>query len=88
MYNQNKIISIYNQISGETITKKDLLPILPKLYLILNKVKIDNIEMANIIDVLNEFKKYGQLDKINSESIDLVNLIVGREKEKRKCLNE
>ena len=80
MYNQNSIINIYNQISDEMITKKDLLPILPKLYIILNKVRLDNVEITKTIDVLKEFQKNNQLDKVNSETIDLINNIVGNDK--------
>ncbi len=76
MYNRNRIINIYNQISDDKINNEILSTVLPKLYLILNKVNLDEIEMVVIIDVLKEFEKYNLLDKINVESIDLINKIV------------
>lgn len=76
MYKKNRIINIYNQISDEKIDYNKLSTILPKLYLILNKVELDEIEVVIIIDVLKEFEKYNLLDKINVESIDLINKIV------------
>ena len=75
MYNKNNILSFYNQISEEKLSQREFLIILPKLYMILNKIKIDQFELIDIIDTLKEFKKYNKLDKITSESIDLIRKI-------------
>lgn len=72
MYNKKAILGIYNEISDEKLDLNELMTILPKLYLIMNKVKMDEIEIIKIIDTLEEIKKLGQLDKIDPELIDLV----------------
>ena len=72
MYNKKTILGIYNSVSDEKIDQNELLTILPKLYLIMNKVKMDEIEIIRIIDTLEEIKKLGQLDKISPEIIDLI----------------
>ena len=79
MYNKKALLNIYNQISDEKLDQKELLTILPKLYLIMNKVKMDEIEIIRIIDVLEEIKKQGQLEKINPELIDLVIRITNKD---------
>ena len=80
MYNQKKIIEIYNQISDDKIDKEDLLKILPKLYLIMNKVELDDIDLINIIDVLKEIRNLNLIDMITPEIIDLVNRITKNDK--------
>lgn len=75
MYNQKNILYFYNEISDEKLSRNDLLPILPKLYLILNKINIDQIELIEIIDILKEFKMYNKLDSITPEAIDLIKRI-------------
>ena len=72
MYNKKSIIDIYNEISDEKLDEQELLSILPKLYLILNKITLDNVEIVQVIDVLKEFKNLNKLDSINPETIDLI----------------
>ncbi len=79
MYNKKTILGLYNSVSDEKIDKNELLSILPKLYLIINKVKMDEIEIIRIIDVLEELKQYGQLDRINPEIIDLIVRITNKD---------
>ena len=76
MYKKKQIIDLYNEISEEKIDSQILSEILPKLYLIMNKKALDEVEIISIIDVLKEFKNKKLLDKINVESIDLINKIV------------
>lgn len=76
MYNSKQIINIYNLISNEELKKEDLVKILPKLYLILNKVELDEIEIVCVIDTLKELEKNEVIDRVTVEIIDLINKIL------------
>ena len=76
MYNSKQIINIYNLISNEELKKEDLVKILPKLYLILNKVELDEIEIVCVIDTLKELEKNEVIDRVNVEIVDLINKIL------------
>lgn len=80
MYNQKKIIELYNTICEEKINKQELFTILPKLYLIINKIPMDEVDLINAIDVLIEIRDLNQLDKITPELIDLIIRITKNEK--------
>ena len=72
MLSPEKIMIIYNHFSDNKITKEELNDILPKIYMILSRRLLDNIELVKIIDVLKEFRELNMLDKITFESIDLI----------------
>ncbi len=72
MISKKKLIQIYNSINSKKISNNDILPILSKLYLILNKVDLDEIEIINLIDVLLYFYEQNELEKINIETINLI----------------
>ena len=72
MYNKKSIISMYNGISDNKIDEQLLSEILPKLYMIINKIKADEVEVINLIDTLKEIKKEGKLEKISPEIVDLI----------------
>ena len=50
MYNRKQILEIYNKISDDKLDNSELLTILPKLYLIINKVNVDEVELIRTID--------------------------------------
>ena len=72
MYNKEKIIKTYNLVSDEEISKSEINVILPKLYLILNNVKLDEVEIINIIDVLRKINEFGLLNNVTVEIIKLI----------------
>ncbi len=80
MYNKKRIIEIYNKLSDIEINEKKISEILPQLYLIINKVNPDEVELVTIIDVLEEIKNLGYLYKITPEIIDLMIRITKNEK--------
>ena len=79
MYNSKQIINIYNLISDEKINKESITTILPKLYMIINKVELDEVEIVSVIDTLKELEKNDVLGKVNVEIIDLINKIIESE---------
>ena len=72
MYNREKIKNIYNLVSDEEISDSELDIILPKLYLILNNVKLDEVEIISVIDELRKINNIGLLDKIDEEIIKII----------------
>ncbi len=72
MYNRKQILEIYNKISDDKLDNSELLTILPKLYLIINKVNVDEVELIRTVDVLKEINKYNKLDNVTPEVIDLI----------------
>ncbi len=79
MYNERELMKIYNEVSDQKLTFDDTLPILSKFNLIIGKIPMDNIEMVMLIDVLKEFEKDNNLDKITTESLNLLSKIIGNE---------
>ena len=88
MYNKKAILGLYNSVSEVKIDQNELLTILPKLYLIINKTKLNEIDIINTIDVLEEIKKNGELNKINPELIDLIIKIVPNDRKDKKVLKD
>ena len=72
MFNKKKIFDLYNQISDRKLSEDELKCILPKLYLITNKIPMDEVEIIEIIDVLQEIKKYDHMGNITPEIVDLI----------------
>lgn len=72
MYNRKSIVNMYNNVSDNKIDEEKLCEILPKLYMIVNKIKADEVEVIELIDVLNELKQNKILEKISPEIIDLI----------------
>ena len=75
MYNKKQIKSMYKDFNGNEIDNNILEIIIPKLYLILNKTELDEIEMLTIIDDLIEINNLGLLNNINVEIINIINKI-------------
>ena len=72
MNKKNIIFKIYNELSDDVIKEEEINQILPKLYLIMNKVKLDVIEIIETIDVLREINQKNRINQINPEIIDLI----------------
>lgn len=72
MGNIDRILEIYYRVSRKKIDVDDLVSVLPKVQLMLTKIKLDNVEIVNLIDVLVDIKKVNMLDKVTSESLDLI----------------
>jgi len=75
----DNIIDFYNEVSDEKIDVNGIMPIIPMMKLVLEKVEFDDIEMLSLIDTLLEFKKLGVLDKINEESLKLLSRVIGND---------
>ena len=76
LYNKiNSIFNFYNSISDNKLSREDFVVILPKLLIIISNIKLDIVDIIQIIDTLLEFKEYQQLDKINKETIYLLKKI-------------
>ena len=72
MHNKKSIMNIYNLISDDKIDESELLTILPKLYLIMNKVDMDEIEIVRMIDTLREIRNKNRFDSVTPELVDLI----------------
>lgn len=79
MVNKKRIINIYNEISEEKIYESKLNEIQRELEIILSNVKLDIPEIIELIDVLFEFNELGEKDKINNESVCLVDKIIKKD---------
>ena len=82
MNNIKQIIKFYNQVNDKEVSEESISNIIPKLHMILNKRKLDNIEIVILIDFLLETEKNHQLDTITPEIIDLINKILNDDKQK------
>lgn len=80
MNNIDKIVNLYNDISDNKLDESEMNFIIPKLNIIIDKVKLDEIEIIKIIDTLIEIKNKELLDKINPEIIDLIIRITKKDK--------
>lgn len=80
MYHKKAIIDLYNKISEEKINQDELSIILPKLYLIMNKIEMDEVEIIMVIDTLREINNLNQIEKITPEIIDLIIKITKNDK--------
>ena len=79
MVNKKRIINIYNEISEEKIDENKLNEIQSELEIILSNVKLDIPEIIELIDVLFEFNELGEKNKINNESVCLVDKIIKKD---------
>jgi len=75
-FNYVQIFKLYNSVSDKEIKEEDIKMLLPKLGIILSNIKLDNIEIIDLIDTLLEFEKYNRLDDINIETINILVTIV------------
>ena len=76
MYNQKNLLTIYNNQRTNKISQEELASILPKLYVIINKLKCGDNEIVILIDSLISIKMQGSYDKITIELIDFIIRII------------
>ena len=70
------VLNKYNEISEKKLKYPEYLIVFSKLKLILEEeVELDDIELIELIDVILEFNKYHQSNRINKETIGLIKRI-------------